>query len=117
MSETLETAQVATEIYPYKFTVLGFWFEEVKASHIEGVGLMLSRETAASLMERLTIVRSIFSYKKIHKAIWIYPNHCYESRIDHITMCTKLRSVMRDVRVYRGMDMEQVHHLYVIHLR
>ncbi|VDP36793.1 unnamed protein product [Schistosoma margrebowiei] len=55
---------------------------------------------------KLVIGGTIFSYKRIHKATWISPDHTAENQIDHICINKKFRRTMEDVRTRRGANLK-----------
>ncbi|VDP54709.1 unnamed protein product [Schistosoma margrebowiei] len=66
---------------------------------------------------KLVIDGTIFPHKRIHKAIWILPDHTTVNQIDHICINKKFRRTMEDVRIRRGDDIASDHHLVVAHLK
>ena len=87
-------------------------YEDIMGTH--GLGQMNENgERFADLcaLNQLVIGGSIFPHKRIHKAIWISPNHVKENKIDHICISRKFRRSWQDVRVMRGADVSSDHHL------
>lgn len=61
----------------------------------------------------LVIGNTIFPHKDIHKLTWKSPDGRTINQIDYITINGKWRRSLRDVRVYRGADINSDHYLVV----
>lgn len=61
----------------------------------------------------LVIGNTIFPYKDIHKLTWKPPDGRKTNQMDYITINGKWRRSLRDVRVYRGADINSDHYLVV----
>ena len=64
-------------------------------------------------LSELIIRGTLFPHKPTHKATGISPDLQMENQIDHITIIKKWRTVLLDVRVERGADINSDHHLLV----
>ncbi|VDP02853.1 unnamed protein product [Schistosoma mattheei] len=53
----------------------------------------------------------IFPQKRIHKAIWVSPDHTTENQTDHICINKILRSTIEDVGTRKRADIASDHHL------
>lgn len=65
----------------------------------------------------LVVGGSIFPHKRIHKVTWVSPDQRTENQIDHVTISSKWRGSLLDVRNRRGADMATDHHLIVAEIR
>ena len=93
-------------------------YEDIMGQH--GLGDMNENgECFANICasNNLVIGGSIFPHKRIHKAIWVSPDHSTENQIDHICINNKFKGTLQDVRVKRGADAASDHHLVVARLK
>lgn len=58
----------------------------------------------------LVIGGSLFPHKPTHKDTWISVDINTENQTDYITIATKWRKLLLDVRVKRGADIDSDHH-------
>lgn len=56
----------------------------------------------------LKIGDSLFQHKRIHKLTWRSPDNAAVTQIDHVCICKRWTSSLRDVRVIRGADVGSV---------
>ncbi|VDP25714.1 unnamed protein product [Schistosoma margrebowiei] len=66
---------------------------------------------------KLVIGSKVFPHKRIHKAIWISPDHNTENQIDHSCINKKFRRTIGDAKIRRGADIASDHHLVVNSIR
>jgi endonuclease/exonuclease/phosphatase family metal-dependent hydrolase len=59
----------------------------------------------------LVIGGTIFPHERIHKVMWVSPDHIAQNQIDHICIARKWRKSLLDVRSKRGADIGGDHHL------
>ena len=81
------------------------------------------------IMEKVTVTQiffntngicvgnTYFKHKLIHKKTWWSPDVIAENEINYICINQRLRSALRDVRVYRGADTGSEHQLLIATLK
>ena len=67
-------------------------------------------------VNQLVIGGTVFPHKNIHKWTWKSPQG-HQNQIDHMIICKKWRSCLKDVRVKRSADVASDHHLLVASVR
>ena len=72
-----------------------------------------SRFVSMCEVSNMAIVSTMFPHKDIHKVIWNSPDGVTQNQIDHITVNSKFRRSVMDVRAYRAADVESDHNLVV----
>ena len=61
----------------------------------------------------LMIGGTVFQHKEIHKYTWTSPDQATHNQIDHMAINNRWRSTLRDVRSYRGADINSDHSLVI----
>lgn len=69
------------------------------------------------LSNDLVIGGTLFPHKQIHKYTWTSPNGKTRNQIDHITISSKWRRSLLDVRNRRGADIASDHELLIAEIR
>ena len=72
-----------------------------------------SRFVSMCEVSNMPIVSTMFPHKDIHKVTWNSPDGVTQNQIDHITINSKFRRSVMDVRAYRAADAESDHNLVV----
>ena len=72
-----------------------------------------SRFVSMCELSNMAIVSTMFPHKDIHKVTWNSPDGVTQNQIDHITINSKFRRSVIDVRAYRAADVESDHNLVV----
>ena len=72
-----------------------------------------SRFVSMCEVSNMQIVSTMFPHKDIHKVTWNSPDGVTHNQIDHITISSKFRRSVLDVRAYRAADVESDHNLLV----
>ena len=65
----------------------------------------------------ICIGNTYFKHKLIHKITWRSPDGTVQNEIDYICINQRLRSALRDVKVYRGADNGSDHQLVIATLK
>ena len=65
----------------------------------------------------ICVGNTYFKHKLIHKKTWESPNGDVKNEIGYICINQRLRSALRDVRVYRGADVGSDHQLVIANLK
>ena len=81
------------------------------------------------IMEKVTVTQiffntngvcvgnTYFKHKLIHEKTWRSPDGIAENEINYICINQRLRSALRDVRMYRGADIGSEHQLLIATLK
>ena len=72
-----------------------------------------SRFVSMCEVNNMPIVSTMFPHKDIHKVTWNSPDGITHNQIDHITINSKFKRSVLDVRAYRAADAESDHNLLV----
>ena len=92
--------------------------EEVMGKH--GLGEMNENGeffTELCSANKMVIGGTIYPHKRIHKAMWVSPDHTTENQIDHLCILKRFRRSLIDVRVMRGADAASDHHLVLAKIK
>ena len=75
------------------------------------------RFTLFCSLNYIGINNAFFKHKGIHKTTWLSPDHHTKNEIDYISISSRWRSSLQDIRVYRGADCGSDHFLLIAKLR
>ena len=62
-------------------------------------------------LNELVITGTLFSHKATHKETWVSPNGTTRNQIYHVLINKRVRSSVKDTRVFRSADVGSDHHL------
>ena len=62
------------------------------------------RLTLFCSLNYISINNAFFKHKVIHKTTWLSPDHHTKNEIIYISISSRWRSSLQDIRVYRGAD-------------
>ena len=71
------------------------------------------RFTLFCSLNDISIGNTFFKQKDIHKTTWLSPDDHTKNEIDYISISSRWRSSLQDVRVYRGADCGSDHFLLI----
>ncbi|VVC27148.1 Endonuclease/exonuclease/phosphatase,Reverse transcriptase domain [Cinara cedri] len=70
-----------------------------------------------AISKNMVISSTRFPRKNIHKETWLSPGGRYSSQIDHVLIENKFKTIIRNVKSYRGADADIDHYLILIDFR
>ena len=75
------------------------------------------RFTLFCSLNYISINNAFFKHKGIHKTTWLSTDHHTKNEIDYISISSRWRSSLQDIRVYRGADCGSDHFLLIAKMR
>ena len=83
-------------------------------SLVNGNGSWLIQFTVSG---NIIIGSTFYLLKDIHKSTWKSPDGVTFNQIDHLLMYRRHKSILMDVRSYRGANIDSDHYLVIAYLR
>ncbi|KAE9542653.1 hypothetical protein AGLY_002564 [Aphis glycines] len=70
-----------------------------------------------AISKNMVVSSTRFPRKNIHKETWLSPGGRYSSQIDHVLIENKHKTIIKNVKSYRGADADTDHYLILIDFR
>ncbi|XP_025208310.1 uncharacterized protein LOC112603784, partial [Melanaphis sacchari] len=70
-----------------------------------------------AIRKNMVVSSTRFPRKNIHKETWLSPGGRYSSQIDHVLIENKHKTIIKNVKSYRGADADTDHYLILIDFR